>query len=66
MKAIIFGASGQDGFYTKSDLEKRLLSCIPGCELVDSPQWDCPSPDFNYLGKYQYTFATFVIRKKSI
>ncbi|MGB2704410.1 MAG: hypothetical protein WBC81_12135, partial [Chitinophagaceae bacterium] len=53
-------------FYTKSDLEKRLLSCIPGCELVDSPQWDCPSPDFNYLGKYQYTFATFVIRKKSI
>jgi SAM-dependent methyltransferase len=51
-------------FYTKADLEKRLLSCIPDCELVDSPQWDCPNPDFNYLGKYQYTFATFVIRKK--
>lgn len=52
-------------FYTKYDLEKRLLSCVPGCVLVDSPQWDCPNPDFNYLGKYQYTFATFVIRKKS-
>ena len=52
-------------FYTKDDLEKRLLSCIPDCELVDSPQWDCPNPDFNYLGKYQYTFATFVIRKRS-
>ena len=52
-------------FYTKHDLEKRLLSCIPDCELVDTPEWDCPNPDFNYLGKYQYTFATFVIRKKN-
>ena len=52
-------------FYTKADLEKRLLSYIPECELVDIPQWDCPAPDFNYLGKYQYTFATFVISKKS-
>ncbi len=52
-------------FYTKHDLEKRLLSCIPECELVDQPQWDCPHPDFNYLGKYQYSFATFVIRKKT-
>ena len=52
-------------FYTKTDLEKRLLSNIPDCELVDSPQWDCANPDFNYLGKYQYTFATFVIRKKN-
>ncbi|MEO6613240.1 MAG: methyltransferase domain-containing protein [Chitinophagaceae bacterium] len=52
-------------FYTKADLEKRLLSCIPDCEIVDVPHWDAPNPDFNYLGKYQYTFATFVIRKKS-
>ena len=52
-------------FYTKYDLEKRLLSYIPECELVDIPQWDCLNPDFNYLGKYQYTFATFVIRKKN-
>ncbi len=52
-------------FYTKEDLEKRLLSYVPDCELVDIPQWDCPHPDFNYLGKYQYTFASFVIRKKN-
>lgn len=52
-------------FYTKLDLQQRLLSCVPDCELVDSPVWDCPDPDFNYLGKYQYTFATFVIRKKN-
>jgi SAM-dependent methyltransferase len=52
-------------FYTKNDLEKRLLSCIPDCELVDTPNWECPNPDFNYLGKYQYAFATFVFRKKS-
>lgn len=51
-------------FYTKYDLEKRLLSYIPECELVEAPQWDCPNPDFNYLGRYQYTFATFVISKK--
>jgi hypothetical protein len=51
-------------FYTKQDLSERLLSFIPECELVDTPHWDCPNPDFNYLGKYQYTFATFVIRKK--
>lgn len=50
-------------FYTKKDLAERLLNCIPACSLVDEPDWDCPAPDFNYLGKYQYTFATFVIRK---
>lgn len=52
-------------FYTRHDLEQRLLSYLPGCELVDKPNWECPNPDFNYLGKYQYTFATFVVRKKS-
>lgn len=50
-------------FYTQEDLKTRLLSIIPDCELVDEPQWECPNPDFNYLGKYQYTFASFVIRK---
>jgi len=49
--------------YTKDDLEKRLLSYVPDCVLVDRPQWGCPDPDFNYLGKYRYTFATFVIKK---
>jgi len=49
--------------YTKSDLENRLLSYMDNCQLVDKPQWDCPNPDFNYLGKYQYTFTTFVVKK---
>jgi hypothetical protein len=50
-------------FYTQYDLKHRLLPLMTGCQLVDEPQWDCPNPDFNFLGKYQYTFATFVVRK---
>lgn len=50
-------------FYTKNDLTTRLPSYIPQCSLIDEPQWECEHPDFNYLGKYQYTFATFVIEK---
>ena len=49
--------------YTKRDLRDRLLPLMSNCNLVDEPQWDCPNPDFNYLGKYQYAFATFVVRK---
>ncbi|MBU1299213.1 MAG: class I SAM-dependent methyltransferase, partial [Bacteroidetes bacterium] len=49
--------------YTKQDLRDRLLPLMSNCSLVDEPQWDCPNPDFNYLGKYQYTFATFVVKK---
>lgn len=50
-------------FYTKKDLVERLPSYLTDSELVDQPYWDCTDPDFNYLGKYQYTFASFVIRK---
>ena len=50
--------------YTRADLEERLPSCVPDCELVDAPDWDCPHPDFLYLGKYRYAFASFVIQKK--
>ena len=50
-------------FYTKKDLEKRLPSYLNESKVIDNPSWDCPNPDFNYLGKYQYTFATFVFRK---
>jgi SAM-dependent methyltransferase len=50
-------------FYTQKDLKQRLLSLIPDCHLVDEPQWDCPDPDFCLAGKYQYTFASFVIKK---
>lgn len=50
--------------YTKDDLKKRLLSYAPDCALVDAPDWNCPDPDFLYLEKYRYTFATFVVQKK--
>jgi len=49
--------------YTKKDLEGRLLSYMPSCNLVDEPQWECENPDFIFLGRYNYTFATFVVRK---
>ncbi|MDD8018423.1 MAG: hypothetical protein PHP42_08620 [Bacteroidota bacterium] len=49
--------------YTQHDLRDRLLPLMKDCNLVDNPQWDCPNPDFIYLGKYQYTFATFVVKK---
>lgn len=49
--------------YTKQDLRNRLLPLMNNCHLVDEPQWDCPNPDFTLLGKYQYTFATLVVKK---
>lgn len=52
-------------FYTQHDLRDRLLPLMSNCSLVDQPQWDCANPDFVYLGKYQYTFATFVVKKDS-
>jgi SAM-dependent methyltransferase len=52
-------------FYTKYDLQQRLPSYVPNCELVGAPQWDFPNPDFTYLGKYHYSFASLVFRKKS-
>ena len=51
-------------FYTKEDMQNRMLSYMPQCELVDAGNWDCPNPDFYYLGKYNYTFATFTVQKK--
>ncbi|MBN2019727.1 MAG: methyltransferase domain-containing protein [Sedimentisphaerales bacterium] len=49
--------------YTKRDLINRLLPLMGDCRLVDEPQWDCPKPDFNLLGKYQYTFAGLVVKR---
>ena len=48
--------------YTKKDLLNRLLPLLTDCSLFDSPQWECPNPDFTYAG-YKYTFATFVFIK---
>jgi Methyltransferase domain len=50
--------------YTQNDLKERLLSKLINCELIDEPQWDCPTPDFWYEG-VNYTFASFAVRKKS-
>jgi SAM-dependent methyltransferase len=51
-------------FYTQKDLRDRLLPLMRDCDLIDEPQWNCPNPDFNLSGKYQYTFATLVVKKK--
>ncbi|MBU1935138.1 FkbM family methyltransferase, partial [Patescibacteria group bacterium] len=48
--------------YTQGDFRERLMPMIPNCTLVDTPQWDCPEPDFVYAGCH-YTFATLVFRK---
>jgi SAM-dependent methyltransferase len=50
-------------FYTQQDLRDRLLPLMKNCQLVDEPQWDCTNPDFNLFGRYQYTFATLVVKK---
>lgn len=50
--------------YTQSDMTERLLKQAPRCSLVGEANWHCPNPDFIYLEKYNYTFATLTIRKK--
>jgi hypothetical protein len=50
--------------YTQYDLKYRLLPLMKGCHLVDKPQWECINPDFTYLRKYKYTFATIVVKKE--
>lgn len=50
-------------FYTKDDFFERLLPVMKDCSLIDEPQWNCPDPDFCLGGKFQYTFATLVVRK---
>ena len=52
--------------YTQYDLRERLIKRMPGCNFLDKPDWDCPNPDFLYLGKYRYTFATFVVIKNQV
>jgi len=49
--------------YTKEDLLYRILPKMEGCKLIDEPEWDEQNPDFWYQGKYNYTFATFVVEK---
>lgn len=51
--------------YTQHDLKERLIRLMPDCQFLDTPNWDCPNPDFLFLGKYRYAFASFVVKKKS-
>jgi len=51
--------------YTQKDFKERLLPLLKNCSLVDTPQWDCPNPDFVYDG-CRYAFATFVFRKNKV
>lgn len=48
--------------YTQMDFKKRFSPVLENCSFVDTPQWDCPNPDFIYTG-CKYTFATLVFRK---
>lgn len=50
-------------YYTKDDLNQRLLGNIPDCKIVGTPDWDCEGYDFLYLNRYRYTFASFVFTK---
>jgi hypothetical protein len=54
---------GDYRFYTRADLSGRLFSRLVDCELVDTPNWSCRSPDFE-LGGFHYTFATYTFRKR--
>jgi FkbM family methyltransferase len=49
-------------FYTQKDFTQRLLPLLNNCSCADTPQWDCPNPDFTYGGCH-YTFATLVFQK---
>jgi hypothetical protein len=53
---------GDYRFYTQRDLISRILPSIKNCSLVDVPHWECPDPDFMFLG-FRYTFATLAFRK---
>lgn len=52
-------------FYTKYDLETRLHKILVDndCELMEEPDWS-DKDNFIYQG-HQYSFATYVFRKKS-
>ncbi|MEW6511319.1 MAG: methyltransferase domain-containing protein [Bacteroidota bacterium] len=48
--------------YTQTDIRNRLLPLLRGCSPIDTPDWECAAPDFEY-GGCRYTFATLVVRK---
>lgn len=51
-------------FYTKNDLENRLISAMPDCKIYGAYDWECPQPDFRFEN-INYTFASFVVQKNN-
>jgi SAM-dependent methyltransferase len=49
--------------YTPADIIDRLMSKMPGCKLVDEPNWHQGVPDFCYEN-VMYNFASMVVRKE--
>lgn len=49
--------------YTCADIVGRLLPRMPGCKLVDEPNWHQGLPDFLYEN-VMYSFASMVVRKE--
>ena len=50
-------------FYTKNDLEKRIIPNLVNCELLSNSNWDYIKPDFFHSG-HNYSFASLAFRKK--
>ena len=52
--------------YTEKDLTGRLIRAISDCTLAQEPAYACKEYDFRIFHKrqYEYTFATFVFKKK--
>lgn len=51
-------------FYRSTDLSERLLLAMPGCRLLDKPDWDEYGPDFDHA-ECRYSFATFTVIKEA-
>jgi len=51
--------------YTRADLERRLLSHMPDCELVGTDgDWTNRGSDA-FAERFDYSFATFCVRKRA-
>lgn len=48
--------------YTKEYIMNNLISNIKDCKLIDTPNWECPNPDFEFEN-ISYTFASIVLEK---
>jgi SAM-dependent methyltransferase len=49
-------------FYTAADLRCRIPAAMPGCKLIDEPNWESFEPEFKF-GGCVYNFASTVLQK---